>query len=272
MNRRRHTGKPKISPATFYAGLHPCLCRPLLRRSALLRPFFTRSEQPYQNLPPPPLIPAPPRRRFAWFLAGVLLAAIATGGWWLYEHRLPKVNPKDGLTYLWIPLESHHGLRHRQSDCRADEKPPHEVTLTRGFYLSQTEATVEAYQRFAAATQTAMPPEPKWGSFSMNPGWQSVKNPISISPGSRPTLTANGLAAACPPKPNGSTPRAPERMPPLWRPRRHGWFADNAGASHIDSLDILNNDGKNYESRLMANQNTFHPWLSRRQTVSGSTI
>ena len=41
------------------------------------------------------------------------------------------------------------------TECGDDEKPPHQVTITKGFWLGQTEVTVGAYKRFAAATGTA---------------------------------------------------------------------------------------------------------------------
>ena len=43
---------------------------------------------------------------------------------------------------------------------RRDEKPPHQVTITKGFWLGQTEVTVGAYKRFAGATGRQMPTEP----------------------------------------------------------------------------------------------------------------
>jgi len=43
-------------------------------------------------------------------------------------------------------------------ECFDREKPAHRVTLTRGFWMGQTEVTVEAYRRYASATGTGMPP------------------------------------------------------------------------------------------------------------------
>jgi formylglycine-generating enzyme required for sulfatase activity len=59
-----------------------------------------------------------------------------------------KVNPKDGLTYLWIPPGTFAMCcSSGDDDCFDQEKPPHQVTLTRGFWIGQTEVTQEAYQR-----------------------------------------------------------------------------------------------------------------------------
>jgi formylglycine-generating enzyme required for sulfatase activity len=59
-----------------------------------------------------------------------------------------KVNPKDGLTYVWIPPGTFlMGCSPGDSECDADEKPAHQVTITKGFWLGQTPVTQQAYQR-----------------------------------------------------------------------------------------------------------------------------
>jgi formylglycine-generating enzyme required for sulfatase activity len=59
-----------------------------------------------------------------------------------------KVNPGDGLTYVWIPPGTFMmGCSPGDNECDSDEKPEHEVTITKGFWLGQTEVTQEAYQR-----------------------------------------------------------------------------------------------------------------------------
>jgi formylglycine-generating enzyme required for sulfatase activity len=58
------------------------------------------------------------------------------------------VNPKDGLTYVWIPPGRFTmGCSPGDSECYDAEKPAHEVTITRGFWLGQTPVTQQAYQR-----------------------------------------------------------------------------------------------------------------------------
>ena len=50
-----------------------------------------------------------------------------------------------------------------------NEKPPHQVTITKGFWLGQTEVTVGAYKRFAAGTGESMPDRLR----DFNPGWSN---------------------------------------------------------------------------------------------------
>ncbi|HEY2844654.1 MAG TPA: formylglycine-generating enzyme family protein [Bryobacteraceae bacterium] len=59
-----------------------------------------------------------------------------------------KVNATDGLRYLWIPPGSlTAGCSPGDKDCFEDETPARKITLTRGFWLSQTEVTQAAFQR-----------------------------------------------------------------------------------------------------------------------------
>jgi formylglycine-generating enzyme required for sulfatase activity len=59
-----------------------------------------------------------------------------------------KVNPKDGLTYVWIPPGTFMmGCSPGDSECDADEKPARPITIPRGFWIGQTLVTQEAYGR-----------------------------------------------------------------------------------------------------------------------------
>ena len=58
------------------------------------------------------------------------------------------MNPKDGLRYVWIPPGTFTmGCSAGDSECHNDEKPAHEVTITKGFWLGQTEVRQAAWQR-----------------------------------------------------------------------------------------------------------------------------
>jgi formylglycine-generating enzyme required for sulfatase activity len=59
-----------------------------------------------------------------------------------------RVNTKDGLNYVWIaPGTFTMGCSPGDSACRDNEKPSHQVTITRGFQMGQTDVTQDAYQR-----------------------------------------------------------------------------------------------------------------------------
>jgi formylglycine-generating enzyme required for sulfatase activity len=85
-----------------------------------------------------------------------------------------RLNPKDGLKYVWIPPGTFiMGCSPGDSKCYDDEKPPHRVTISKGFWMGQTEVTVEAYSRFVNQTGRQMPP-----ARDSNPGWTNRSMPI----------------------------------------------------------------------------------------------
>jgi formylglycine-generating enzyme required for sulfatase activity len=72
-----------------------------------------------------------------------------------------RVNPRDGLTYVWIsPGKFTMGCSPGDNECDEDERPPHEVTITRGFWLGQTPVTQAAYRRFLNVTGKPQPEPP----------------------------------------------------------------------------------------------------------------
>ena len=85
-----------------------------------------------------------------------------------------KVNPKDGLKYVWIPPGTFMmGCSPGDSECDDDEKPSHQVTISRGFRMGQTPVTAGAYQRFAGGAGRQMP-----GAPNFNASWANKNMPI----------------------------------------------------------------------------------------------
>jgi len=86
-----------------------------------------------------------------------------------------RVNPQDALRYVWIaPGSFMMGCSLRDNECSDPEKPAHQVTLRRAYWIGQTEVTVEAYKRFVEAAKAKMPPvAPK-----LDRGWKNGSFPI----------------------------------------------------------------------------------------------
>lgn len=62
------------------------------------------------------------------------------------EHPSARMNAKDSLEYTWIPKGTFKmGCVPTDRRCEKDERPPHDVTITSGFWITSTEVTVNAY-------------------------------------------------------------------------------------------------------------------------------
>jgi formylglycine-generating enzyme required for sulfatase activity len=129
---------------------------------------------------------------------GLVLVTVAGSGAWIWWHDWlgkgdvswaaqagqtegeVKTNPNDRLKYVWIPSGTFvMGCSPGDNECKDDERPPHQVTITRGFWLGQTEVTVAAYKRFVKATGRQMPREPiVHGMIPLNPEWRNESMPI----------------------------------------------------------------------------------------------
>lgn len=91
-----------------------------------------------------------------------------------------RVNPKDGQKYVWIPPGTFlMGCSPEDEQCEPQEKPPHQVMISRGFWMGETEVTVGAYKRFAQSIDLKMPqdplgPEGKGFEAKLNDRWPIV--------------------------------------------------------------------------------------------------
>ena len=91
------------------------------------------------------------------------------------EKNTFKRNAKDELFYSYVPAGTFQMGCADQSDkdCEVEERPAHEVRISKGFWIGQTEVTVRAYKRFVAATKGSMPEEaPLYLGEDVNPQWQ----------------------------------------------------------------------------------------------------
>jgi formylglycine-generating enzyme required for sulfatase activity len=80
--------------------------------------------------------------------ATILLGAAATHALQAPSGPISKVNPKDGLAYVWIaPGKYQMGCPAADPACFTWEKPARSVVIQSGFWMGRTEVTQEAYLR-----------------------------------------------------------------------------------------------------------------------------
>lgn len=167
-----------------------------------------------------------------------------------------KVNAKDGLHYVYIPPGTFRmGCSPGDADCGEAEKPTHEVRLTKGFWMAQTDVTVGAYSEYVRAAGKRMPDEPvAMGERHLNPYWKIESVPMSM-------VTWDDARDYC----AWSGMRLPTEAEWEYAARagttgaRYGvlndiaWWGGNSGDKAIAADDIWKNHKNQYSKRILEN-------------------
>jgi formylglycine-generating enzyme required for sulfatase activity len=181
-----------------------------------------------------------------------------------------KVNSRgDGLTYVWIPPGSFRmgcSEQPKDSQCdQTDELPTHDVTISKGFWMGQTDVTVAAYEKYRAANPSAaLLPVTDNLSRKINTGGDDRQKPAVA-------VTWDEANAYCS-WAGGRNLRLPTEAEWEYAARagsptsRYGdlnaiaWYGDNSGKP-INSTQIwedVKHDNAKYGQRLFENGNGPH--------------
>ena len=186
-----------------------------------------------------------------------------------------KVDPKNGLTYVWIPPGSFTmGCSPGEVECLGDQKPAHQVTITNGFWMGQTDVTVGAWKRYRSATGKPALPTGIDSEGHLEFGdavgrnneasgndkmpvvfvtWDEAREFCEWSGGRLPTEAEWEYAARA-----GSSAARYGNLDAI------AWYGDNSGRQQIDATGIMSTDMGHYAKRLEDNANGPHPVGEKR--------
>jgi formylglycine-generating enzyme required for sulfatase activity len=126
-----------------------------------------------------------------WLMLGLLATSLILSGFRLYfvahhditQRTSERAEPIAGeirhnpstLDYVWIPSGTFIMGCSTTTDrqCLPEESHPHGVTITKGFWIGQTEVTVRAYKHLLYGSGKKMPPAPPFNS-----NWADDAQPI----------------------------------------------------------------------------------------------
>jgi formylglycine-generating enzyme required for sulfatase activity len=175
-----------------------------------------------------------------------------------------RMNEKDGQRYVYVPAGSFRmGCSLGDGECFEDEKPPHVVSISKGFWLGQTEVTVGAWKRMYGKA-------PGWSSAwnvagtprDYNPGWREDGHPVIGVQWEEAKRYCEGVGGRLPTEAEWEyAARAGAVGAQYGVLDEIAWYGDNSGNERLDTKELIPPDGKwgPYYIRLRENGNGPKP-------------
>ncbi len=170
--------------------------------------------------------------------------------------RDPFVHEADGLGYVWIPPGRFMmGASPGDTECRTNEKPAHEVEITRGFWLSETPVTQAAWRKVMGSS----PSHFKGDDLPVEQvSWEEAAEYCRKINGRLPTEAEWEYAARA-----GTTGARYGELDEI------AWFGDNSGRKRLESAKLWDADSSKYWGRLQENGNATKPMRGKQPNAFG---
>jgi formylglycine-generating enzyme required for sulfatase activity len=187
----------------------------------------------------------------AWIPATARMSRVAAAG---IATGARETHPVDGLSYSWVPPgEFRMGCSQTDSECNADESPQlWDVRISNGFWLGNTEVTVEAWRKVMGQ----MPGAALFLGRDLNPGWSGTNMPVVNVTWGEAVRYCEAVSGRLPTEAEWEyAARAGGTEARYGKVHEVAWFAGNSGAQWLETESIR---GDAYSQALATNGNRPH--------------